>query len=250
MARFLVYPLPLLVSRNLKKKHGFYFKRPFRLDSFKKKQPTVILGSLFFSPSPSFFLAQKVFTFLLGFFMVGGQLIKHLGSLSLVFALLGGETTKLHTLNAQPLTFFYNPSVLFGLFFFGFLGLPSLVNQPGLPLPCRRKLGDLFAVFSQEISLTYRISFVGLSRRLRKIVKNKYRFRRQYVCVLPSSRLRYGFHLVRFCLRFIGGKTRVQRLTTLFQSIISAEEASPVLFIRYQQQKHVLGVLRRQHLLA
>lgn len=252
MSKSLLHPSRVPPFRGLKKKNSFFYKKHISRLLFKNPQSRGDLNSFFFSLPSLLFLRQKVLSFLLGFFMGRGFLVKHVNCLALIFSvLLGGVISAPKIpLQAHSLVFYFPPTKLFNLV------LP--VNEEPTAVSrgetrgfsFGKGLNSLLIQLAQEIAVTYRISFVGLSRRLRKIVKNKYRFRRQYVCVLPNSRLRYGFHLIRFCLRFVAGNTKSQRLLILLRSIFLVEETSPVLFIRLQQQKHVLEVLRRQHFLS
>jgi hypothetical protein len=180
-------------------------------------------------------------SFFLGFFVKAGKLVSHQRNLAHIFSALLRNLHPQHQPTYNLVS--YSPADLFAVLL---VKAPLRTNGEGV----LSDLPYLLATFSQKISILYRVSFVGLSRRLRKIVKNKYRFRRQYVCVLPASRLRYGFHLVRFCLKFADGRTRLERLLSLVKSVLFQEDSSPILFMRYQQQKHVLGVLRKQYLLS
>lgn len=208
------------------------------------KAPVVTTKSLFFSLTSVGFFSQKILSYFLGFFLRNGLYASHLKVLYFIFNQLLVPSGK-NTFPFFAASFTSAPSALISA-----LSTPA-VNLLGNPssIPCN-PLYFFFKAITSSVALTYRVAFVGLSRRLRKIVKNKYRFRRQYVCVFPSSRLRYGFHLIRFCLKFIGGKTKAERLLALLTPLSLDQTVSPVYQLRYQQQKHVLSALRKQYLLS
>lgn len=206
--------------------------------------PIMPVKSLFFSLNSTNFFSQKILSYFLGFFLRDGLLASHLKLLYFVF----GQSLSSPQKNV-PFFFAVNSSL-------SALDLASALSTPVSNLSStslsisRDPLYSFLNLIASSVALTYRVAFVGLSRRLRKIVKNKYRFRRQYVCVFPSSRLRYGFHLIKFCLKFIGGKTKADRLLALVTPLSLDYTTSAVYQLRYQQQKHVLSALRKQYLLS
>jgi hypothetical protein len=210
---------------------------------FQGKTPSRV-GSFFFSLSSGAFPAHRILSFFLGFFLTNGRLLMGVQTLGGVLGSFLASNLLDHrvTLRGFKLS---EPLPLGGLAFVLFQTRPHVGGGPG-----SLSLGHLLSALSVEISLSYRVAFIGLSRRLRKIVKNKYKYRRQYVCVLPSARLRYGLHLVKFCLKFIEGRTQTQRLAAALVPIFLKQDTSPFLFVRRQQQKHVLGALRKQYLLS
>lgn len=63
------------------------------------------------------------------------------------------------------------------------------VHRPTLP-PL------FFDYLAEALQLTYRIRYHALDRKVRKIVKNKYRYVRTYVCVREWHRTRLGLRLL------------------------------------------------------
>jgi hypothetical protein len=179
-------------------------------------------------------------SYLLGFFFGKGALATQIGVIAWALRAFIGAVTGPSSAAARPYHLFAADRLGALLAWGTSLGRQSLGPT----------FDDTVARLAREVMLSYRIVFVGLSRRLKKIVKGRYKFRRQYVCVLPSARLRCGFHLIKFCLKFAEGRTHKQRLVSLIGPILSGQEASPVVFMRRQQQKHVLGALRKQYLLT
>jgi hypothetical protein len=55
----------------------------------------------------------------------------------------------------------------------------------------------LLPALATTLPITYVVQYQALDRKLRKIVKNRYRYVRRYVCLRPSERLRVGLRLVR-----------------------------------------------------
>jgi len=58
-----------------------------------------------------------------------------------------------------------------------------------------------------SLVLSYRIRYHALDRKLRKIVKNRYRYVRSYTCVREAQRLRYGLRLLTVGLMLAGERT-------------------------------------------
>lgn len=223
---------------------SFFKKRRASLITVTAKAAPLPNKSLFFSLAASGFFSQKILSYFLGFFIRNGLLANHLKSLYFIFNRSLSYEQK-GTLAPLSFNFFPTPLNLIA----ALSGLRTSSEYAPVP-ESFTPFSFFFKTIASSLALTYRVVFVGLSRRLRKIVKNKYRFRRQYVCVFPASRLRYGFHLIKFCLKFMGGKTKTDRLLTLITSLGVNYTTSPIYQLRYQQQKHVLGALRKQYLLS
>jgi hypothetical protein len=176
---------------------------------FKNKKKNILTFfqrkiNIFFSyfwvlTSPNF-LNNKVVSLLLGLFFYDGTFIK---KIKLIFT----ELTKLTINIKNEHNFFFQKNTKTC----HFKCLIFLLLQKKI----KNKKTDFsffsfycfFKKITYELKLTYRIIFISLSRRVRKIVKNKFKFRRQYVCVPPKLRLKYGIHLIKFCLKFVEGKT-------------------------------------------
>jgi hypothetical protein len=91
--------------------------------------------------------------------------------------------------------------------------------------------------------MSYRLVYRGLSRRLRKIVRNRYKFRRQLLCLQPASRIRAGVRTYVFMLQFTPGRSLQTRLI----AVCAAEGLAQQL--QQGQQLYVLRLLRQQHFL-
>ena len=71
------------------------------------------------------------------------------------------------------------------------------VGQPIIPrLAVSESASGYFFQLAQRLSLTYFVQHQALDRKLRKIVKNKYRYVRRYVYVRPADRVRIGLRLI------------------------------------------------------
>jgi hypothetical protein len=55
----------------------------------------------------------------------------------------------------------------------------------------------VFELIAQRLQLAYRVRYRALTRRMRKIVRNRYRYVRTYERVLPAQRARLGLRLLR-----------------------------------------------------
>jgi hypothetical protein len=60
----------------------------------------------------------------------------------------------------------------------------------------QRTVVDFLRLLELSLRLTYRIRYHALDRKVRKIVKNKYRYVRTYVCVREWHRARLGLRLL------------------------------------------------------
>jgi hypothetical protein len=66
---------------------------------------------------------------------------------------------------------------------------------------------DLLAAMSESLILSYCVQHQALDRKLRKIVKNKYRYVRRYVYVRERDRLRQGLRLCSVARHLYGQRT-------------------------------------------
>ncbi len=88
---------------------------------------------------------------------------------------------------------------------------------------------------SSILQLTYRIRYHALDRKVRKIVKNRYRYVRTYVCVRDIHRVRFGLRLLPLGMLLCADRRWVGRLAQLLAGLVRQPEAS------------ILRQLRRQH---
>lgn len=78
----------------------------------------------------------------------------------------------------------------------------------------------LLAWVGLALVLSYRIRYHALDRKLRKIVKNRYRYVRSYTCVREAQRVRYGLRLLSFGLMLAGDRTWAARLLSVLRVLV------------------------------
>ena len=94
----------------------------------------------------------------------------------------------------------------------------------------------------QRLRLLYRVRHRALTRRMRKIVRNRYRYVRTYECVAPSQRARHGLRLIRAVLPLSQEATFAARLaTTLGDALYSSEDS---VLLRLHSQHSLVAVAK------
>jgi hypothetical protein len=94
-----------------------------------------------------------------------------------------------------------------------------------------------------SLRLTYRIRYHALDRKIRKIVKNKYRYVRSYVCVREAQRVRYGLRLLPLGVLLCPERRWHSRLGVLLQTLLWHPQQSVVRQLRHQHHQTALGAL-------
>ena len=95
--------------------------------------------------------------------------------------------------------------------------------------------------------LAYGLKYCRLSRRVRKILRNKYRYSKYFFMVPPAKRLLVTLHLWKYTLKFYDDRSFVQRLTSLGHNFdrSGGDDGSLLWALFYAQQrlalKHLLG---------
>ncbi len=93
------------------------------------------------------------------------------------------------------------------------------------------------------LRLTYRIRYHALDRKVRKIVKNKYRFVRSYVCLREWQRTRLGLRLVPLAASLHTDQSWERRLAAVLGALVWAPEDSLLRQLRRQHQQIALSAL-------
>jgi hypothetical protein len=119
------------------------------------------------------------------------------------------------------------------------LGGQCLRNQPRLPGPTP-SLGQM----AGGIELTYRVKLRGLSRKLRKIVRNRYRFTRSYEWVHPTLRYKAGLHLIKPALRLKKLPTFSGRLSSTVYDVLNNPRQSATLALKQKHQQVAMSMLK------
>lgn len=96
---------------------------------------------------------------------------------------------------------------------------------------------------SSALEMTYRIRYHALDRKVRKIVKNRYRYVRTYVCVRDVQRIRFGLRLLPLGVLLCTDRRWVGRLTQLLAGLVQQPEASILRQLRKQHHQTALTAL-------
>lgn len=101
-----------------------------------------------------------------------------------------------------------------------FLFLTKLGVTPQSKTPNRvlSPLAFFILKLKTDVSASFLIKYKQINRKLRKIVKNKYKYVRTYEFVRPSRRWFWGLRLLRLSLAFDLSKTFKQRLSNFFDT--------------------------------
>jgi hypothetical protein len=238
-----------LVSRGLRGQRGLVFD-PSRLGGLKK-QPR--LGSYFFTKSSSLF-CHRDFLFNEGRLVVVVYLFNLYGGARSVFyassnffsvlrglyqqLVLGSheEAGALELIKAHPQLSGLSltqglEQVLAILVGFLFMEVGDLLRRQPL------RFSFSFKPFFEPLRLTYFIQHQALDRKLRKIVKNRYRYVRRYVLIRPMDRLRWGLRLTKVCLILQPQRRWGDRVYSLLYDYIFNRDGSLLqrLWLRHQQ---------------
>ena len=103
--------------------------------------------------------------------------------------------------------------------------------------------GHVLSWVGLSLRLTYRIRYHALDRKIRKIVKNKYRYVRSYVCIREAHRVRHGLRLVPLGVLLCPERRWRARLSVLLETLIWAPHQSVVRQLRQQHHHTALGAL-------
>jgi hypothetical protein len=103
---------------------------------------------------------------------------------------------------------------------------------------------DIFLSWlANSLKLTYRIRYHALDRKVRKIVKNKYRYVRTYVCIREWHRVRLGIRLLVTATIIQSARHWDSRLSTVLSELSCNPERSLLRQLRRQHQHLALSSL-------
>jgi len=93
----------------------------------------------------------------------------------------------------------------------------------------------LVAQISASLRLTYRIRYHALDRKVRKIVKNKYRYVRSYVCIRETQRFRLGLRLM-----LVGALLQTDRRwgARVYGLLADLQRAPQACYLRHLRRQH------------
>ena len=117
---------------------------------------------------------------------------------------------------------------------------------PATQVQTSLELYDNISVFlriCQRVRVSFLVRYRSLDRKLRKIVKNKYRYSRSYVMLKPSSRVKQGLRFILLGLSLRSNQKIRECLASLFYDVLFAPQSSILLEVRDKYQSVALTAL-------
>jgi hypothetical protein len=99
------------------------------------------------------------------------------------------------------------------------------------------------ARITRTLPLVFYVQHQALDRKLRKIVKNRYRYVRRYVYIQPSDRLRLGLRLCAVARMLYGGPTWAYRLRAMVEAYMENPATSLISVLHRRHQEITLRAL-------
>lgn len=109
-------------------------------------------------------------------------------------------------------------------------------------LPKQSSLAFWNLLYQQPL-LNYSLKYCRLSRRVRKILKNKYRYSKYYFIIAPYKRRLFTLHLWKYILKFHDERTFFLRLTSFLKNFTNPDPDSLLWSLFYTQQRLALKKL-------
>lgn len=100
-----------------------------------------------------------------------------------------------------------------------------------------RSGGDFFSNLASVLKLSYFVQYQAIDRKLRKIVKNKYRYVRRYLSLRVGDRLRYGLRLIPVASSLYPNRRWEDKVFMALHDLFMSRDASP-LFRLWQKHQH------------
>lgn len=100
----------------------------------------------------------------------------------------------------------------------------------------------LNSLFSR-LTVAYYVRYRALDRKLRKIVKNRYRYTRQYVAIYPGDRLRVGLRYLRVLASLSSNRHCWARFSSVLVTLLLPREQCPILTVLKKHQQTALRAL-------
>lgn len=98
-------------------------------------------------------------------------------------------------------------------------------------------------LLQRQPTLTYSLKYCRLSRRVRKILKNKYRYAKYFFMIAPYKRRLYTLHLWKYVLQFHDERSLTIKLNELFKNFTHPDSESLLWSLFYIQQRLTLKKL-------
>ncbi len=100
-----------------------------------------------------------------------------------------------------------------------------------------------FLQICQRLRISFMVRYRSLDRKLRKIVKNKYRYSRSYVMLKPSNRVKHGLRFILLGLSLRSNLKMQDCLLSLLFDVLFVPESSILLEVRNKHQNVALTAL-------
>lgn len=94
-----------------------------------------------------------------------------------------------------------------------------------------------------SLKMSYMVKYKALDRKLRKIVKNKYRYFRFYTMVNPNNRIKLGLRLLLIGLSLRSNQRVSSRVVELIADVLVSPDQSLLLNLRNRHQTITLTTL-------
>lgn len=95
----------------------------------------------------------------------------------------------------------------------------------------------------QQPLLNYSLKYCRLSRRVRKILKNKYRYSKYYFVIAPYKRRLFTLHLWKYVLKFHDERTFFLKFEAFLKNFVNLNEDALLWSLFYTQQRLALKKL-------
>jgi hypothetical protein len=100
-----------------------------------------------------------------------------------------------------------------------------------------------FWLVCQRLRVSFLVRYRSLDRKLRKIVKNKYRYSRSYVMLKPSNRVKQGLRFILLGLSLRSNQRMRDCLLGLFHDVLFVPQSSILMEVRDKHQSVALTAL-------
>lgn len=121
----------------------------------------------------------------------------------------------------------------------GGVGSSGGLGSEVAPLP-RHSFASFWERLHSQPTLDYALKYCRLSRRVRKILKNKYRYTKYFFVVPPSKRFLFTMHLWKYSLKFHTERNFSSKLSGLFNNLQSPRQEALIWTLFYVQQRLAL----------
>lgn len=124
----------------------------------------------------------------------------------------------------------------------GVFSTPCALSLSSLRIE-KRQCNDIFSQICLALKTAYVVKYKSLDRKLRKIVKNKYRYFRFYSMVKPAGRVRVGLRFILLGLAVRSNQTFHDRLDEILLDVLVHPSRSILLSLKQKHQMVSLGSL-------